>query len=701
MFHTSPNRCENKRDAAQVGVSFSIAGVRGLSGESKTKGETDKELKSWAILRCKGWKRDSLGKPVQGQNGTHNSEQLCEFSGMLFGPWVRAPMDLSHIAYSRAFLCVRAPLWASGMRLAVMLSVVFLLAGQSFGEESGQLVQKGQPTTIPGCGISGCYQQHEICVNVPAGATAVSIVNYYDSFSGWGGFSNERKTPTGFCATYTQHSHNVTRVVSFDVVYQPAPAVPIPAAEATLLDKVRKGEMLVFTGPPGAATRSVHGSFLQTLLMENKNNDALKARGLEIDGAEFSTEVNVTRVAVPFAVHLVNCRFLDGVSVQDVRFDSSVVIEDSVFQKSMQVQKTWIKEDLILKVSVPDSGNPPVLLVHDSHVDGRTEISTGTASDLDNLKTGDLHVVVARNIGLLNLSELDVNSLRVDGAANDIQVQSLYVSGSRSRNGVRIGPFQIGSFKADRAEIGDLILSDTKVLNGLDMSFSNLNSFVWAMGQSGKFPKQENTDLTGLTFKNIRVTRAGKASDSENGGTASPSSKTSADAEIAKTSLEMLNSSKYSASAYDALDKLLASRGESQADDVFVAGREARRRSEISSNFVVGAFMYVSDLFQEYVLGYGRIARWPIFWSVIIICVGFFVFGDKARMEKSKPSTGDYYSKFWYSLELFLPIIDMGIASEWQPKSEHRVTATYARIHKVAGWILVPVTLAAFAGLTK
>jgi hypothetical protein len=106
---------------------------------------------------------------------------------------------------------------------AVFLAVAFSLvcAGQTSAQQAlNQFVQRGDQHVIPGCGVSGCYATYEICVTVPPGANPISIAHYYDSFSGWGEFINPRQTATGFCANYQQHSHNVTRIVSFDVLYQ-------------------------------------------------------------------------------------------------------------------------------------------------------------------------------------------------------------------------------------------------------------------------------------------------------------------------------------------------------------------------------------------------------------------------------------------------------------------------------------------------
>ena len=99
-------------------------------------------------------------------------------------------------------------------------------------------------------------------------------------------------------------------------------------------------------------------------------------------------------------------------------------------------------------------------------------------------------------------------------------------------------------------------------------------------------------------------------------------------------------------------------------------------------------------------MGYGRFAKWPILWSFVVIVIGFAFFRKESDMER-KPQADSKYSRYWYSFELFVPVLDFGVASEWHPKPERTVLANYARLHKLAGWVLVPVILATFTGLAK
>lgn len=71
---------------------------------------------------------------------------------------------------------------------------------------------------IPGCGNSGCYATFSVCGSAPANTkTTGNTRNYVDSFGGaWGDWGGPPTiTPTQVCRTFTQHSHNVTRTVSF------------------------------------------------------------------------------------------------------------------------------------------------------------------------------------------------------------------------------------------------------------------------------------------------------------------------------------------------------------------------------------------------------------------------------------------------------------------------------------------------------
>jgi hypothetical protein len=72
---------------------------------------------------------------------------------------------------------------------------------------------------IPGCGISDCYKPTAVCGDVPAGKRATgNFRNFGDSFSGaWGQWGDPPTITNGsVCRYFIQHSHNVSRRVSFE-----------------------------------------------------------------------------------------------------------------------------------------------------------------------------------------------------------------------------------------------------------------------------------------------------------------------------------------------------------------------------------------------------------------------------------------------------------------------------------------------------
>jgi hypothetical protein len=122
-------------------------------------------------------------------------------------------------------------------------------------------------------------------------------------------------------------------------------------------------------------------------------------------------------------------------------------------------------------------------------------------------------------------------------------------------------------------------------------------------------------------------------------------------------------------------------------------------------------------------VGYGRRPELAFIWSAAFILVGSFVFLKEKNMiqvEKSgeqsleyrKPLVRsrltarriikkDYYNPFWYSLDLFLPFVDLKMADKWTPKPERRFARHYMRFQTIAGWILIPIAILSITGIIK
>ena len=104
-----------------------------------------------------------------------------------------------------------------------------------------------------------------------------------------------------------------------------------------------------------------------------------------------------------------------------------------------------------------------------------------------------------------------------------------------------------------------------------------------------------------------------------------------------------------------------------------------------------------------------------------VVIVGAFRFANMKHEKEEKPhamrapqtrlekflesikvrSRLQQYHAFWFSLDAFVPIIDLSINQGWLPKPECRLAWNYLALHRLAGAILIPIGFAAFSGIIK
>ena len=100
-------------------------------------------------------------------------------------------------------------------------------------------------------------------------------------------------------------------------------------------------------------------------------------------------------------------------------------------------------------------------------------------------------------------------------------------------------------------------------------------------------------------------------------------------------------------------------------------------------------------------VGYGRQPWRAVIPCAVLIALGCVLFSpQKMQLQKSE-DTSRVYSRFWYSLNLFLPVVDLQAGKVWKPKADQTFLRNYMRVHALLGWILIPIVVAAVAGLIK
>ena len=141
------------------------------------------------------------------------------------------------------------------------------------------------------------------------------------------------------------------------------------------------------------------------------------------------------------------------------------------------------------------------------------------------------------------------------------------------------------------------------------------------------------------------------------------------------------------------------------ADLAYIEERHLRRPSNWLLNVVDQAAYLVS--------GYGRDPEKALYSIVTFLCLGALFFSSRKYMiSTSQPNeTGQHYFPVLYSLGTFIPIVKVGGSSEWRPRTVRDAApdglkcnrlwchwlSIYWTCHVLAGWILIPLILAAFA----
>jgi hypothetical protein len=70
-------------------------------------------------------------------------------------------------------------------------------------------------------------------------------------------------------------------------------------------------------------------------------------------------------------------------------------------------------------------------------------------------------------------------------------------------------------------------------------------------------------------------------------------------------------------------------------------------------------------------------------------------------VSRRKGDTSQTYNPFWYSFDLLTPFIDLHLADSWMPRQDWHFGRIYAHVHRIVGWILVPIGIAAITGIIK
>ncbi len=233
------------------------------------------------------------------------------------------------------------------------------------------------------------------------------------------------------------------------------------------------------------------------------------------------------------------------------------------------------------------------------------------------------------------------------------------------------------SFLAEGASIDkSTALLHVSITEKLDMRNANIGFLK--VDDQPRWPTDPNAfNLRGMTYTDIDLGDKGLTEETWQG------------------LLQLVNQSAYSPQAYLALSQFLTDKGHPDwAAEVDLA-QKRRERNEVLAP-LSGPWLW--SWFLDIFAGYGKRPALAFIWSGFVVAIGAFVFRRKEYMLPTDDLAREY-NPIWYSFALFLPYIDLGIASSWEPNPERKWARYYKYVHMLLGWILAPIALLTFGGI--
>lgn len=163
------------------------------------------------------------------------------------------------------------------------------------------------------------------------------------------------------------------------------------------------------------------------------------------------------------------------------------------------------------------------------------------------------------------------------------------------------------------------------------------------------------------------------------------------------------------------IEKYYAGTGdEAQAREIFYKGRcalhEAAKRRE-TTGIEWSPWKRRGDGLLKWLVGYGVRSERLLAPFLLFLLLGTFVFWSNKALAlppgKATPpsaslptdSADRLVHRLGYSLDLFLPIVDLQFVGDWRPRPLW--SQDYAIVHIAVGWLLVPLLVASLSGILR
>lgn len=442
----------------------------------------------------------------------------------------------------------------------------------------------------------------------------------------------------------------------------------------------------------GPADQVLRHNFLELLITGAYTTPALSRHGITISNATVKGLLEVTSAIIPYPVRLKHCNLEAGIDFSYDKFEHDLSLEGShvgtpsIGQNALappQGPALFIGTTVDGLVNLRGayfhtSANFTYAQVGSEFLSDDVHYESDNVADFDSFKArAPVFFRRSHFAGKLRLADSELFALYIEDplppGTIDLELKQAHIQRGLTIKGVTLQPLQ-----AEFLEVaGGTKLEDVTPASQVNLAHSHFQGLTligfdkWLRkGAPGDF------NLEGLSFDGIDIPDAAVEPH-------------------AARMLELINSDRcpYSPQPYMELEKFLRAHGNpNEADQAYI---DMRRRERT----LLSVWLRPFDWFLDVLVGYGRRAWLAVIYALLLAVAGTAIFRPEF-MEHEDKATDTWYNSFWFSLDLLSPI-DLGVSKKWRPKENKRWIRNYAQVHRVAGWILIPLILAAITGVIK
>ena len=409
--------------------------------------------------------------------------------------------------------------------------------------------------------------------------------------------------------------------------------------------------------------RKLSEGFLEHLLMGELPGFKPPRNRVFIFGAIIDGQIFLPYVEIPFDVSLDKCQFNKTVNFFRANFTGGLSFRGSSFKQAAQFGSMKVRGDAVFD---------------GASFEGPAWVNFARAEIAGNFSAGATSFPHGAHF----------NSMKVGGDAGFDG--ALFEQQATFAQAEIAGNFRLGNvrFQNERTRAsfygmkvgGEAIFAEAVFEGPVDFRYANFATLDLSHVSWPKLTAPLQIQMQGMNYRYIRAVEDDEPNPQ-------------------KALLELAERWPYTAEVYTNLEAFFLRQSDrADADRAFITGKCRERKEYFAGrdwpNWLGSLLLYL-------LVGYGRHPLQAATLCAALVALGCILFSPEKMEPQNPQDTPRVYSRFWYSLGLFLPFVDLQASKVWKPKVDRTCLRNYMRLHILLGWILIPIVLAALTGIIK